>query len=143
MCGASPVRLLTLQLRTAASAFVLHRLSQESAAAAVAGVEHELRVQHMKALTAAGQEAQQASEAAAQAWQEQQAALEKQHLQALLRVRQAHEQDRQQWKKERDESVQQLTAEYTASGMQVRWDFDLLPPNAVFLPRGGWSRSSS
>lgn len=97
------------------------RLSQASAAAAAASAEHELRLQHMQALTAARQEVQQASEAAAHAWQEQRAVLEKQHLQALLRLRQVHEQDRQQWQKERDELVQQLTAEYTASGMQVRW----------------------
>jgi hypothetical protein len=75
----------------------------------------------MQALTAARQEAQQASEAAATAWHGQRAALEKQHLQAMLCVRQAQEQDRQQWQKERDELVQQLTAEFTTSGMQVCW----------------------
>lgn len=136
-CRCKAASLLQLSPCTAVSDFIRRRLSQESAAAAAAGAEQELRLQHMQALTAARQEAQQASEAAAAAWQEQRAALEKQHLQALLRLRQAHEQDRQQWQKERDELVQQLTAEFTASGMQVCWGHDLLPPHVDTMARCG------
>jgi len=75
--------------------------------------------QHVQAQATVQQEAQQAREQEKQGWQEQRAALEKQHLQVLLRSRQALEEARQQWQKERDELVQQLTAQHTASGMQV------------------------
>lgn len=74
----------------------------------------------MQDLEAERKQAQQAAEAAQQAWQEQRAALERQHLQALLRSKQVQEQERQQWQKERDGLVQQLTAQYTALEMQVR-----------------------
>jgi hypothetical protein len=74
----------------------------------------------MHALEAERKQAQQAAEAAQQVWHEQRAALEKQHLQALLRSKQVQEQERQQWQKERDALVQQLTAQYTALEMQVR-----------------------
>lgn len=57
---------------------------------------------------------------AQQCWREQREALEKQHLQAMLLSKQVQEQERLQWQKERDELVQQLTAQYTASGLQVR-----------------------
>lgn len=73
----------------------------------------------MQALEAAQKQALQATEAAQQAWQEQRAALEKQHLQALLRSKQVQEQERQQWQKERDALVQQLTAQHTTLEMQV------------------------
>lgn len=90
------------------------------AATVQAAADHSLQLEHIQALTKARQEGQMAVEDAQQAWREQRAALEKQHLQALLRSKQVQEQERLQWQKERDELVQQLTAQYTASGMQVR-----------------------
>jgi hypothetical protein len=80
----------------------------------------QLQLEHIQAVAAARLEGQQALADAQGAWAEQQAAAEKQHLQALLRCKQAQEQDRLQWQRERDELVQQLTAQYTASGLQVR-----------------------
>jgi hypothetical protein len=93
----------------------LCRLSQEAATAA----DHTLQLEHIKALAAARQEGQQQVQDAQQSWREQRATLEKQHLQAMLRSKQVQEQERLQWQKERDELVQQLTAQYTASGLQV------------------------
>lgn len=80
----------------------------------------QLQLEHIQAVAAARLEGQQALADAQRAWAERQAAAEKQHLQALLRCKQAQEQDRLQWQRERDELVQQLTAQYTASGLQVR-----------------------
>lgn len=103
------------------------RLSAATESVRASGDQEQQRLQHMTALAAAQQEAQQTLEAAQQSWREQAAVLEKQHLQALLRARSAQEQERQQWQRERDELVQQLTAQYTASGVRVRtWGLRVL-----------------
>lgn len=98
----------------------LHCRVPAKAAAEDCSKVQQLQLEHIQAVAAARLEGQQALADAQLAWAEQQAAAEKQHLQALLRCKQAQEKDRLQWQRERDELVQQLTAQYTASGLQVR-----------------------
>lgn len=107
------------------------RLPVEAAAEDCSKVQ--LQLEHIQAVAAARLEGQQALADAQRAWAEQQAAAEKQHLQALLRCKQAQEEDRQQWQRDRDELVQQLTAQYTASGLQVRSLLAACPAAACLL----------
>jgi hypothetical protein len=97
------------------------RLSWQ-AAAARAATEQALAQQHAGALAAAQQQHEAHVKGLQDSCRQQLALQERQHLAAMLRCRQLLEEERQRQQAERDGLVQQLTAHYTAAGMQLQTD---------------------